>query len=129
MSTHTQDRDALVLDIGRIIATDANVNARPWDAYALIAWYGDGLSKLNGFRYAGDAPGEPATPDAPELEDALQALREATHVPGKEPWRAAVVRLDRASGKATVEFVYDDADRWEVTPATVADIARRARCT
>ena len=127
MPDSTQDRDALVVDIGRMLATDAAVNARPWDAYALVAWYGDGVAKVNGFRYAGAAPGEPATPEADGIEDALQALRDATRAPGQAPWRAAVVRLDRGTGKATVEFAYEDADRWEVTPATVADIARRAR--
>lgn len=121
------DKDALVLEIGRLIAGDRKVAARPWDAYALVAWYGDGTSTLNGFRYSGDAPGEPATPEAFDLEDRIDALREATRVDGREPWRACVVRLDKASGKASVDFAYEDADAWRVTPATAADVARRAR--
>lgn len=122
------DKDALILEIGRLIAGDRKVAARPWDCYALVAWYGDGVSKLNGFRYVGDQPGQPATPESFELEDRIDELREATRVGDRDRWRACVVMLDRATGKATVEFAYgDEADSWQVTPATAADVARRAR--
>ena len=121
------DKDALILEIGRLVAGDRNVAAQPWDRYALVAWYGDGTSTLNGFRYVGEQPGQPATPASFELEDLLDALREATRVDGKAPWRACVVKLDKASGKATVDFAYEDADDWRVTPADAAEVARRAR--
>lgn len=121
------DKDALILEIGRLVAGDRKVAAQPWDRYALVAWYGDGTSTLNGFRYVGEQPGQPATPASFELEDLLDALREATRVDGKAPWRACVVRLDKASGKATVDFAYEDADDWRVTPANAAEVARRAR--
>ena len=121
------DKDALILEIGRLIVDDRKVAAQPWDKYALVAWYGDGVSTLNGFRYVGDAPGQPATPESFELEDRLDELRAATGVDGREPWRACVVKLDRGSGKASVDFAYEDADAWRVSPATAAEVARRAR--
>lgn len=121
------DKDALIVEIGRLLATDAKVSSGSWDRYALVAWHGDGVATLNGFRYVADAAGEPATPSNPEIETRLAALRDATTVDGQAPWRACVVRLVRDSGRATVDFVYDDADRWKVTPSTAADIAARAR--
>jgi len=48
-------------------------------------------------------------------------------VEDKDPWRACVVKLDKASGKASVIFVYEDADSWRVTPQTAAEVAQRAR--
>ncbi len=120
-------QDELIVEIGRLIAADRKASAQPWDGYALIAYYDGSMSKLNGFRYRGAAPGEPATPEAFELEDRLDELRQATRVDGKEPWRACVFRIDRGTGKATADFVYDDAERWNVTPATAAEIAERAR--
>src|SRR3546814_3493742 len=101
--------------------------AQPWDKYALVAGYGEGVSTLNGFRYVGEEPGQPATPGAADLEDRIDALRAATRIEGKDPWRACVVKLDKASGKASVVFAYEDADSWRVTPQTAADVARRAR--
>ena len=121
------DKDALILEIGRLIVDDRKVAAQPWDKYALVAWYGEGVSTLNGFRYVGDEPGQPATPESFELEDRLDQLRAATSVDGREPWRACVVKLDRGSGKASVDFAYEDADAWRVSPATAAEVARRAR--
>lgn len=121
------DKDALIVEIGRLIVADPKASAQSWDAFALVAWYGDGISKLNGFRYAGSAPGEPATPSSLEIEDRIDQLREATRVDGKAPWRACVVKLDRDSGKATVDFAYEDADDWQVTPSTAAGIAMKAR--
>ena len=121
------DKDALILEIGRLIAGDPKVAAQPWDRFALVAWYGDGVSTLNGFRYVGEEPGQPATPGSFELEDRIDGLRAATRVEGKEAWRACVVKLDKASGKASVVFAYEDADDWRVTPQTAADVARRAR--
>ena len=122
------DKDALIVEIGRLVASDRKVAAQPWDKYALVAWQGDGVSTLNGFRYVGEQAGQPATPESFEIEDRLDDLRAATRVAGKDDWRACVVKLDRDSGKAVVEFAYGDAaDRWRVTPATVAEIAQRAR--
>lgn len=121
------DKDALIVEIGRLIVADAKVAAQPWDRYALVAWYGDGVSKLNGFRYVGEEAGQPATPATPELEDRLDELRDATQVDGKAPWHACVFRLDHRTGKATVDFEYENPERWHVTPATAAEIAQRAR--
>ena len=122
------DKDALIVEIGRLLASDRKVAAQPWDRYALIAWHGDGMTTLNGFRYVGEQAAQPATPESFDLEDRLDDLRAATRVAGKDDWRACVVKLDRESGKAVVEFVYGDAaDRWRVTPASAAEIAQRAR--
>ena len=119
--------NALVVEIGRMIAGDHKVAAQPWDKYALVAWYGEGMSTINGFRYVGEEPGQPATPASPDLEDRIDALRAATRVEGKDAWRACVVKLDKASGKASVVFDYENADSWRITPQTAADVARRAR--
>ena len=120
-------RDELIVEIGRLIVADHKVSSQPWDQYALVVWHGDGVSKLNGFRYLGHGEGTPATPESFELEDRLDELREVTRLDGQQPWLACVVQLDRATGKATVDFEYDDAARWHVTPASAARVAARAR--
>lgn len=122
------DKDQLIAEIARLIVDDRKVAAQPWDKYALIAFHGHGgVSKLNGFRYDGDGAGEPATPESFEIEDRLDELREATRIDGKPAWGACVFRLDRASNRVTADFAYEDAGEWEVTPATAAAIAERAR--
>ncbi len=122
-------KDELIVEIGRLIVADGKATAQPWDRYALIAYYDGSVSRLNGFGYSGDARGRPATPETFDLEDRLDELRVATQTEGKAPWRVCVFRLNRDTGKATVDFEYDDPERWRVTPATASEIAERARPT
>ncbi|MCL1635517.1 hypothetical protein M2650_12880 [Luteimonas sp. SX5] len=120
-------QDELIVEIGRLIVADGKATAQPWDRYALIAYYDGSVSKLNGFGYMGDGRGRPATPETFDLEDRLDELREATRVEGKAPWLVCVFRLNRQTGKATVDFEYEHPERWHVTPATASEIAERAR--
>lgn len=120
-------KDELIVEIGRLIVADGKASAQPWDRYALIAYYDGSVFKLNGFGYAGDGRGKPATPETFDLEDRLDELREATRVDGKSPWQVCVFRLNRGTGKATADFEYEHPERWHVTPATASEIAERAR--
>lgn len=120
-------KDALVHEIGRLIAEDDRANTRPWQAYALIVAYDDNMRRFNGFAYDGDGGYAAATPTPEPLGDALDALREATRVDGKAPWQACVVRLVRDTRRITLEFEYDDAARWDITPQTLDAVAESAR--
>jgi hypothetical protein len=121
-----QDRDALISEITRLIVSDGKVSARPWDAFVLVYWCGDGTRQTNGFSYAGDDHYMPCTPRTP-LADLLEELRDASHVPGRSPWQACVLTLHDADRRASAEFVYGDATGLQVTPRTVAEIAESLR--
>ncbi|MBJ6985605.1 hypothetical protein [Luteimonas sp. MC1750] len=123
------DRNELIGRIGRRLVADAAVSDGAWHGYALIVRYGDGAiaRRMTGFRYDADGAYVAATPDADALGPAFDDLREATRVPGKEPWGACVLRLWRDGGRMAVEFEYDDPGQWDVTPATLGEVARRAR--
>ena len=123
------DRNDLIARIGRGLVADAAVSDGRWHGYALVVRYGDGAiaRRLTGFRYDAGGGHEAATPDGAVLGPLFDDLREATRVPGKAPWGACVLRLWRDSGRLAVEFEYDAPERWDVTPATLADVARRAR--
>lgn len=124
----TMDKDQIIAEIARLIIGDSKASARPWDQYALIAFHGPGgTTRLNGFRYVGEGPGEPATPAAMEIEDRLEDLREATRIDGEAAWNACVFRLDRPRNHVSADFVYEDAGEWEVNPSTAAAVAARAR--
>ena len=121
------DSNDLIMQIGRKIVSDPKVDAEPWDGYALIASYGDDRRVLSGFRYRDGQPPEAATPESRELGDDFDALREATRVDGKDPWGACVIRIVSATGKITADFAYEAADQWDIGPATLAEVAERAR--
>ena len=123
------ERNELIARIGRLLVADPAVSDGDWQGYALVVRYGDGAiaRRMTGFRY--DARGTPraATPDAAALGPAFDALRDATRVQGKAPWDACVLRLWRQSGRMAVEFDYEGAPRWDITPANLAEVAARAR--
>lgn len=125
----TLDRNELIARIGRLLVADPAVSDGEWHGYALIVRYGDGAlaRRMTGFRYDADGAYAAATPDADALGTAFDDLREATRVPGKDPWGACVLRLWRDSGRMAVEFEYDAPQRWDVTPVTLAHVAARAR--
>ena len=123
------DRDAQLLRVGRLIASDPVLADTAWDGFALIVRYHDaGIDRrVSGFRYVDGGGFEAATPRDPALGMALDALREATRVAGKAPWAACVVQLRRATRRLHAEFEYDEPERWEIAPATLQDVAERAR--
>lgn len=123
----TTDKDALVNEIGRLIAEDARANAQPWEAYALIVAYDGNVRRFNGFAYGADGSRSAASLTPEPLGDLVDALREATRVDGQAPWQACVVRLVRDTRRITLEFEYDDPARWDITPQTLEEVAERAR--
>ena len=125
----TLDRNALIARIGRLLVADPAVSDGDWHGYALIVRYGDGAvaRRMTGFRYDLGGAFTAATADADALGPAFDDLRDATRVPGKEPWGACVLRLWRDSGRMAVEFEYDAPGQWDITPATLGDVARHAR--
>ena len=119
--------NALIMQIGQEIVSDPAVDAEPWDGYALIASYtGPGL-RISGFRYRDGQPPQAATPQSRELGAHIEALRDATRVDGKDPWRTCVIRINSATGRIGVDFAYEGADQWDITPASLAEVAERAR--
>ena len=123
------DRNALIAKIGQLLVTDPAVSDGLWHGYALIVRYGDGAiaRRMTGFRYDADGRHQGATPSDDALGPVFDALREATRIHDKAPWGACVLRLWRDSGRMAVEFDYDTPQQWDITPATLADVAARAR--
>ncbi len=121
------NRDQLLGEIARLAVVDPKASEKPWDGYALIAWYGEGITRLNGFRYTKGQPGEAATPSGFEIENRLEELRKATQQPGKAPWRVFIMRIHREDAEVAFDFEYDDPGKWYVTPDSASEIAERVR--
>ncbi|MCW5580447.1 MAG: hypothetical protein KIS72_03810 [Luteimonas sp.] len=125
------DRDSLIRGIGELLLRDIASVGHDLDGYALIAAYtDDGARRVSGFGYRDGEPPVAATPRTgiDTIAARLDELREATHVAGEEPWTTCVIQLRRAGGRLHAGFFYgEDAQAWAITPATLAEVAERAR--
>ena len=125
------DKDTLVRGIGELLLRDIATAGHDLDGYALIASYADnGMRRVSGFGYRDGEPPVAATPktEVDTIAARLDELREVTQAAGGEPWTVCVIQLRRAGGRLHAEFVYgEDAARWAITPATLAEIAERVR--
>ena len=126
MTDATRLPDALVHKIGGLILADERVSARPWDGYALVVRYDQTGIQVSGFAYEQDQF-RPVTPRSSALHQSLQALQVEMRQPGRNPWRACIVRIVRATKQIRIEFEYDHPERWDITPETLDAIAAQAR--
>jgi hypothetical protein len=122
------DKDELVHEIGKMLLEDEKIRSRrPWQSLAMVAQITPGSTKVNGFVYRGGGAAVPTSPGNFDVMDKFEELREAMREPGKEPWKAALVRIDDASRRISIDFEYDHPEKWLIVPSTVKQMAEALR--
>ena len=119
------DRDALIHCLAETIAGDKGLLLDGWTHLVLVSHIDAGTPDMTGFCYTSDGRAVPVSPKDFSVFDALEQLRAAmAKTDGKQPWTAALFRIERATGKFAMEFEYDEPERWAVTPDNVKARAR-----
>lgn len=119
MPTEVDDLAALIID-------DEAANDAPWDHYVVFVYFGDRRVGASDFQYLG-YKWQPGFLDSLfDMIDRLRGIRAAMSEGDGKTWNAGVVMVNRAarSGRLFV-FYGDDADFWDMTPATQKVIAER----
>ncbi len=114
------DPSRLVREVAQLLLDDARLAALDWAALSIVMRPDDGgPASILGYAYADDGEFTATVPDDPQVFDAGRRLREAMAAqnPTGRAWGAMLVQLRRSDLKLRVEFEYDDAARWDVTPA------------
>jgi hypothetical protein len=115
-----QDRaDRLIEQIGGMIIADERYADRKWSAISVVAVLEDGASQVSGYSYDAQGRAEAGAPRNAELHDRFAELQAATQVEGQSPWKTCLVQIRREELKTRVDFEYEDAGRWKVTPKTL----------
>ncbi len=98
-----------------------------WDLYAAVATFSETGTNSLGFRYRGELAAIPTFIGGDFLAD-LEALRAGSPGPDGARPGAALLRLERATGKVQVRFIYDTAAvgqlTWSGADPVVADRLR-----
>jgi len=122
------NKDELVHEIGAMLLDDRKIQSRrPWEHLAMVVQFMTGSTKVNGFVYRGGGAAVPTSPGNFEVMKKFRELREAMQEPGKEPWKAALVRIDDASKRISIDFEYDHPEKWMIDPGTVQQMAETLR--
>jgi hypothetical protein len=121
--------DELVHEIGQMIVSDEEIAIEAWDKLAVVVHIGDSAREMNGFLYSGDAAPRPSTPGTSGLLRSFRNLREAMFAEGrsKTKWQACVAKIDAESGEITMDFEYENPEKWLVTPSTMKAVAELVR--
>ena len=101
------------------LVQDEDINSTQWTDLVIVAQFMPASIKVNGFAYSSAGKPTPTSPSGVEITKKFQALRQAMIEPGKEPWKACLVRIEQPSGKMSIDFEYDQPEKWLIVPSTV----------
>jgi hypothetical protein len=121
------NKDELVQEIGTMLVQDPGISRWSWQHLAIVVQFRGSSSQVNGFAYLDTGDAQITSPKNFEVPKKFKALREAMREPGKEPWQACLVRIDRATGRVSVDFEYDHPEKWLISPATLKKMAETLR--
>jgi hypothetical protein len=111
--------------LAEVIASDAALVQNGWKHLVLVSVIEAGTPDMTGFCYFADGRAVPVSPTDFGIFDVLEQLRDAMAAADRrEPWLAALFRVERESGNFTAEFEYKRAERWAVTPENVKERAK-----
>lgn len=112
--------DRLMTEIGQTVLGDANYVERDWIGIALVFRLFN-RTNMSGYVYDRDGEWEAETPSSFDVLRTAQLLREAMAAAGKGEWKTCLVQIKRPGPKLTIDFDYDDVDRWAITPGNLLE--------
>lgn len=121
-------KDQLIHEIGSYLIEDLDVSATDWAHVVLIVEIENKQPNITGFVYSGDGQYEGWVPSDFEIIDLTLNLRDAmASADQKAPWKAALIRVDRAAGEIYCQFEYQRIERWSVNWENTARRAEELR--
>ncbi len=113
--------------IGGALTADPRYRERDWASLAVVATLVPGTTSVTGFTLDSLGKSQPGTPQGDEIDELFEAFQEATRVDGKPPWKSVLVQIVRNRRKVSVEFEYDDAERWQPSPDRIEEMVSAIR--
>ena len=119
--------DALIHEIASLIVNDPEFASRDWDGLAIVGIVGDSSSRVGGYSYDAAGESEAGAPQNRAIHKLLKELRAVMTETGKEPWKTCLFKIKKPDFKFSVDFEYQDAMRWKVSPANVEVLVAQMR--
>jgi hypothetical protein len=101
--------DNLIQELGSEIIRSPKISDYDWDALAVVIELNP-QERAFGYVFWNEDGWEAASPSFDALDKADE-LRSTMRISGKNPWKKALVQINRASGKINIDFDYSG-DKW-----------------
>ncbi|RRD57810.1 hypothetical protein EII20_04835 [Comamonadaceae bacterium OH2545_COT-014] len=100
-----------------MLADAGIVGKGTWKKLVIVGVAGQGLNRMFGYRFDMHDDWEAVSPDEGQPQDVLKRLQQAMleKSPTGRAWVACLIRIGN-DGRYGVDFEYEDAQRWAVTP-------------
>lgn len=117
--------DELIQEIGSAIVEDPAIADLEWDSVAVVAHLDGGFS-LFGYLYR-EGENEPFSPEDDELFELFPELQDAMAEGEEHRWKACLYTIAKPDMDVDVDFEFDDASRWRVTPDNIDTMPEQLR--
>jgi hypothetical protein len=109
-----KSQDDLVQKLAKRVMAEPALKDVPWSDLVLVADIDDDGSGTHGYAYAPNGEINPFSASLSTLEG-FEQLRDATRAPGKGPWKACLMRINRATSSSSIEYEHDHPEKWGFT--------------
>ncbi|SMF60051.1 hypothetical protein SAMN02982989_1014 [Xaviernesmea oryzae] len=116
--------DALIVEIGRMIAADPSYVSRDWIGAALVIEVAP-RRRMYGFVYLADGDWEAETPGDFEIIEKAETLSDIMAVEDKR-WTRCLVQLTQPGPELKIQFDYGSED-WNVSPSNHVEMVDKLR--
>lgn len=119
MTLAIMNKDEALKDLCRALVSDPEVVALPdWQKVVMVGIVEDGSARMHGYCFNDTGDWEAAAPRRRGTLDLLRNLQAAVQEsdPERRAWVSCQLRFS-SDGQVGIDFEYDDAARWAVTPA------------
>ena len=126
MTDHHQ-ADALAHEIAGIVAQSETRASEDWTSISVVAIVDEATVQVSSYRYDAQGQAAPGDPGDLSVNRKFRELHRSMHQPTGRQWKAALMQIRRETGEVTLDFEYDDALRWKVTPANLRTMPEQLR--
>lgn len=118
MEQKESKKNDIIIELCKALLSDAGIVGQgAWKKLVVVGVSGQGYGRMYGYRFDMQDDWEAVSPDGGQPQDILKRLQQAMleESPTGRAWVACLIRIG-SDGSYGVDFEYEDAHRWSVTP-------------
>jgi hypothetical protein len=119
--------DELVHDIAGMVAQSETRASDDWESISVVAIVDEASVQVSSYRYDAQGRATPGDPGDLSVNRKFRELHALMRQPTGRQWKSALMQIRRKSGEVTIDFEYDDASRWKVTPLNISTMPEQLR--